>query len=145
MLERKMDTAEAGLENQAHTEYAQEHEIGGMFDVAHGAGLAAIWGSWARYVYMDCLPRFEKFALQVMQVEAGTNAEETALKGIEALEAFFRRIDMPTTMKELGVEPTEEQLLELAEKCSIASGGKKGSAKVLEEKDMLEIYRNSVG
>ena len=25
-----------------------EHEIGGMFDVAHGAGLAAIWGSWAR-------------------------------------------------------------------------------------------------
>jgi len=125
--------------------HALEHEIGGMFDVAHGAGLAAIWGSWARYVYMDCLPRFEKFALQVMQVEAGANAEETALKGIEALEAFFRRIDMPTTMKELGVEPTEEQLLELAEKCSIASGGKKGSAKVLEEKDMLEIYRNSVG
>ena len=27
-----------------------EHEMGGMFDVAHGAGLAAIWGSWARYV-----------------------------------------------------------------------------------------------
>lgn len=27
-----------------------EHEIGGLFDVAHGAGLAAIWGSWARYV-----------------------------------------------------------------------------------------------
>ena len=23
-----------------------EHELGGMFDVAHGAGLAAIWGSW---------------------------------------------------------------------------------------------------
>ena len=27
-----------------------EHELGGMFDIAHGAGLAAIWGSWARYV-----------------------------------------------------------------------------------------------
>ena len=25
-----------------------EHELGGMFDIAHGAGLAAIWGSWAR-------------------------------------------------------------------------------------------------
>ena len=23
-----------------------EHELGGMFDVAHGAGLAAVWGSW---------------------------------------------------------------------------------------------------
>ena len=27
-----------------------EHEMGGMFDIAHGAGLAAVWGSWARYV-----------------------------------------------------------------------------------------------
>ena len=34
--------------------HALEHEIGGLFDVAHGAGLAAIWGSWARYVYKDC-------------------------------------------------------------------------------------------
>ena len=41
-----------------------EHEIGGMFDVAHGAGLAALWGSWARYVYKDCLPRFHRFAVK---------------------------------------------------------------------------------
>ena len=34
--------------------HALEHEIGGLFDVAHGAGLAAIWGSWARYVYQNC-------------------------------------------------------------------------------------------
>ena len=33
-----------------------EHEMGGMFDVTHGAGLAALWPSWARYVYKDCLP-----------------------------------------------------------------------------------------
>ena len=33
-----------------------EHELGGLYDVAHGAGLAAIWGSWARYVYA-CQPR----------------------------------------------------------------------------------------
>ena len=45
-----------------------EHEIGGMFDVAHGAGLAAIWGSWARYVCKNRLDRFEKFALNVMGV-----------------------------------------------------------------------------
>ena len=46
-----------------------EHEIGGMFDVAHGAGLSAIWGSWARYVYKDCTNRFVRFALNVMNVE----------------------------------------------------------------------------
>lgn len=125
--------------------HALEHEIGGMFDVAHGAGLAAVWGSWARYVYQDCLPRFEKFALNVMGVEAGENAEETALRGIEAMEAFYRRIGMPTTIRELGIDPTDEQLVEMARKCSVACGGKKGSAKTLEEADMLAIYRNSLG
>ena len=39
-----------------------EHELGGMFDVAHGAGLAAVWGSWARYVHAESIDRFVKFA-----------------------------------------------------------------------------------
>ena len=45
-----------------------EHELGGMFDVTHGAGLAALWPSWARYVYRDCLPRFVRYAVKVMGV-----------------------------------------------------------------------------
>lgn len=42
-----------------------EHELGGLYDVAHGAGLAAIWGSWARYVYKNCLPRFKRYAIVI--------------------------------------------------------------------------------
>lgn len=117
-----------------------EHELGGLYDVAHGAGLAALWGSWARYVYKDCLHRFYRFAIEVMGVKAEKTQEETALKGIEAVEAFFRKIHMPTSMTELGIEPTGEELEIMAHKCSIASGGKKGSAKVLMQKDMLAIY-----
>ncbi len=47
-----------------------EHELGGMFDVTHGAGLAAIWPSWARYVYKNALPRFVRYARNVMQVKS---------------------------------------------------------------------------
>ena len=118
-----------------------EHEIGGMFDVTHGAGLAAIWPSWARYVYKDCLPRFVKFATDVMGVEPAASDEETALAGIAAMEDFFREIDMPTTMKELGIEPTEEQIKELALGCEAAVGGQIGTAKLLKLADMEEIYR----
>ena len=134
-----------GIVDKDFASHALQHEVGGMFDVAHGAGLAAIWGSWARYVYRDCLSRFVKFALDVMGVEAGNSDEETALKGIEAMEAFYHRIGMPVSLKELGISPSDEQLQELAKKCSISSGGKKGSAKVLREADMLAIYRNSLG
>ena len=117
-----------------------EHELGGMFDVTHGAGLAAIWGTWARYVYRDCLDRFVKFAVNVMEVEPAQTDEETALRGIEAMEAFYRRIGMPTNMRELGVEPTDEQIKIMAHNAIIASGGKRGSAKVLYEEDFIKIY-----
>ena len=121
-----------------------EHEIGGMFDVTHGAGLAAIWGSWARYVYKDCLPRFVKFATDVMGVEPCASDEETAVAGICALEEFFREIDMPTNMRELGIEPTEEQIKELALGCEAAVGGQIGTAKLLKLADMEEIFRMSL-
>ena len=135
------DLTGCGIREKDFAAHALEHELGGMFDVAHGAGLAAVWGSWARYVCKDCLDRFVLFAQRIMQVEPGRDAEETALRGIAAMEAFYRRIGMPTSLHELGIDPTEEQLRELAEKCSIASGGRKGSAKVLQQADMLAIYR----
>ena len=120
-----------------------EHEIGGLFDVAHGAGLAAIWGSWARYVYRDCLSRFRKFAVNVMGVAETGSDEEIALKGIEAMEDFYRQIHMPTNLHELGIEPTEEQMADMAHKCAVGAGGSIGSARKLSEKDMLAIYQAS--
>ena len=121
-----------------------EHELGGLYDVAHGAGLAAIWGSWARYVYKNCLPRFTRFALNVMQVEPAVSDEETALKGIEALEDFFRRIGMPTNLRELGVRASEEDLVLMAHKCAVGVDGAMGSARLLREEDMLAIFKASV-
>lgn len=120
-----------------------EHELGGLYDVAHGAGLAAIWGSWARYVYKDCLHRFKRFALNVMDVADEGTDEEIALRGIEAMEEFYRSINMPTNLRELGVKATEEDLALMARKCAIGVGGEMGSAKVLDEKAMLEIFRAS--
>ena len=120
-----------------------EHELGGLYDVAHGAGLAAIWGSWARYVYKDCLPRFRRFAINVMGIEPAGSDEEIALKGIEALEAFFRRINMPTNLRELGVNATDEDLALMAHKCAVGVNGAKGSAKLLREADMLAIFKAS--
>ena len=117
-----------------------EHEMGGMFDVTHGAGLAAVWGSWARYVYRDCLDRFVRFAVNVMGVAGSGTPEDIALAGIEAMEDFYRSIAMPTCFSELGISPTQEQLVTMARKLHIACGGTKGTAKVLREADFLKIY-----
>lgn len=120
-----------------------EHEIGGLYDVAHGAGLAAVWGSWARYVFKDCLHRFRRFAVNVMGVDPYGTDEEIALRGIVATEEFFRSLNMPTSFAEMGIEPTEDELRDMARKCSAAAGGCQGSAKVLYEADMLAIYQHA--
>ena len=121
-----------------------EHELGGLYDVAHGAGLAAIWGSWARYVYKNCLPRFKRYAINVMGIEPNAGSdEEIALKGIEAMEDFYREIKMPTNLRELGVNATDDDLMLMAHKCAVGVNGGKGSARFLKEEDMLEIYKMS--
>ena len=112
--------------------------------MAHGAGLTAVWGSWARYVYRDCLPRFKRFAVNVMGIAPEGTDEEIALKGIEATEDFFRRIRMPVNLRELGVSASDEDLKLMAHKCAVGVDGAKGSAKLLREEDMLAIFRASV-
>lgn len=120
-----------------------EHELGGMFDVAHGAGLAAVRSSWARYV-LDARPeRFARFAVKVMGVEPGADDIETALKGISAMEDFYHMVEMPVRISEMGINLTEEQIRELAEKCSHFGKRTIGCVKKLDQEDMYQIYKNA--
>ena len=118
-----------------------EHELGGMFDVAHGAGLAAMWGSWARYVYREDPARFARFARNVMGLCDVGSQEQTALAGIEAFEGFLRDIRMPVNLPQLGLEVTDAQIDELAYKCTFMGKRTIGSFKVLGEEDIKAIYR----
>lgn len=117
-----------------------EHELGGLYDVTHGAGLAAIWGSWARYVYDVNPERFAQFATNVFDIPCGLDFEKTALTGIEAMEDFFRSIKMPVSLHELGLDLDDQQIHELAFKCSYEDTRTIGVFKQLNMKDMEKIY-----
>ena len=117
-----------------------EHELGGLYDVTHGAGLAALWGSWARYVYDANPERFAQFATNIFDIPCFADYENTALAGIEAMEDFFRSIHMPTSLHELGLDLTDEQIHELAFKCSFEDTRTIGVFKQLNMKDMEKIY-----
>ena len=124
-----------------------EHELSGMFDVTHGAGLAAIWPSWARYVMHENLSRFVRFAVNVMDVPNDfTDPEGTALKGIEAMECFYHAIGMPINIKELiGKDISDEEIAEMTRKCSRDYTSTCGALKVLQAADMEAIYKMARG
>ena len=123
--------------------HALEHELSAAYDVAHGAGLAAIWPHWARYVMDACLDRFVLFAMNVMGIDPDDyeTLEDAALAGIEAVEDFYREIEMPTNLHELGLELTDDDLAAMAHQCATLKGGTFGAAKKLTEEDALAIYR----
>ena len=120
-----------------------EHELSAMFDVTHGAGLAVVWPSWARYVYKENMSRFVRFAVNVMGVENDfTDPEGTALKGIEAMKRFYRAIGMPTTIRELiGRDITDKEIKEMASKCTRGGAITQGRFKKLTTADIEAIYQ----
>ena len=93
-----------------------EHELSGVYDVAHGAGLAVLFPAWMRLVCAKDIRRFAQFAVRVWGVEEDfDNPERTALEGIRRLVGFYQRIGLPTSLKELGV--TDDRSQEMAAKC----------------------------
>jgi len=113
-----------------------EHELGGMYDVAHGAGLTAIMPSWMRYVYKARLNMFIKFAMRVWGVEYNFDEpDRTAVEGINRLEKFFRDVGMPVTLRELGI--TDNRFEELASKC--VENGPVGWFRPVDKHDIIKI------
>ena len=136
------DLTECGTEKDFAT-HRLEHELSALFGVTHGAGLAALWGSWARYVMPKRVNRFAQFAVNVMGVQNDfAHPEETALKGIEAMERFYRQIGMPTNIPELIGRPvTDEEIELMVDKASRGRTITLGAMQVLSADDMAAVYR----
>jgi len=117
-----------------------EHELGGMFDVAHGAGISAVWGSWARYICKEKPERFVKFGRDLFGIQSAD-----PLECINKMEDFFVAIDMPKTVAGLGVSLNEETIKELAYKCNYFGTRKIGGYRPLSDSDIENILRMAKG
>jgi hypothetical protein len=135
------DLTECGTEKDFAT-HRLEHELSALFGVTHGAGLAAIWPSWARYVKDKHLSRFVQFAVNVMGVENDfAHPDEIAEKGIRAIEDFYRKIGMPTNIHELlAREITADEIEEMVNKCSRGGTITLGAMEVIDTQAMRTIY-----
>ena len=135
------DLTECGTEKDFAT-HRLEHELSALFGVTHGAGLAAIWPSWARYVKDKHLSRFVQFAVNVMGIPNDfSHPDETAERGICAIEEFYRQIGMPTNIHELlGREITDQEIDTMVDKCSRGGTITLGAMEVLDAQAMRDIY-----
>jgi alcohol dehydrogenase YqhD (iron-dependent ADH family) len=116
-----------------------EHEISAMNDIAHGAGLSIVFPAWMKYLYKENINRFVQFATRVFNIDPDFDRpEQTALKGIKALESFYKELKLPTRLSEVGFDET--LIPEMAEKASLKDSKTLGNFKKLKQKDIEAIY-----
>ena len=116
--------------------HAIELEISGIYDLAHGAGLAVVFPAWMKYVYKQDVERFAQFAVRVWNQEPDFyNIEKTALRGINRLENFYKEIGLPVTLEEANIP--YDRLEEMAKKCT--ESGSVGNFVKLDKDDVLKI------
>lgn len=119
-----------------------EHELSAIYDVAHGAGLSVVTPAWMKYVYKENMPMFEQFAVNVMGVEKECKSQEEIInEGIEKLKSFYKKLELPTSLKELNIDESNLELM--AKKSTNFKDGKEvliGGLKKLNWEDVLAIY-----
>ncbi len=116
-----------------------EHELSGLYDCAHGAGLAVIMPAWMEFVCSHNVMRFAQMAVRIWGCEMNFECpEETAKQGIRAFRRFLSSIGMPINFAELGAK--EEDIPVLVEKFGLGDG-RTGGFVSLSSEDVAEIYR----
>ena len=99
-----------------------------------------IFPAWLAYTYRKDLKKAAQFAERVLDVEPGASQEETALKGVAAIRAFFREVGLPASLKEVGVRPEDHE--EYARRAFATAGmDRLGGVSKLDFNDVLAVYR----
>ena len=117
-----------------------EHELSGMFDIAHGAGLAIVFPAWASYVMSTDWSRFADLGRNVFGIECSDN-EEAAKLTVEAFKDFFKSLNMPLSLADIGISIDDKQLNELLDKATFYGKRTLGNFRILERDDMGEFDR----
>ena len=81
-----------------------EHALSGLYPfVAHGAGLAVLFPMWARFYIPYDVDKFDRFARNVFDLH-NEDKLTNAKMGIDKLDEFFTKLNMPKNYNDLGIE-----------------------------------------
>jgi len=116
-----------------------EHELSGIYDVAHGAGLAVIFPAWMKHTLPRDPARFAQWAVRVWGAEMDyRNVEATAHEGIRRLETFFHSLGLGTHLADLKIGTN--RLDEMAEKATAGDTRTLGNFVKLDRAAVRRVY-----
>ena len=117
--------------------HPMEHELSAFYDITHGEGLAILTPHWMDFALSEATAA--KFAAYGRAVFGITETEDwkAAKAAIAETRAFFRTMQLPETLREVGI-CEEAHFEEMAEK---AAAGCVGCYVPLTKEDIIGIFR----
>ena len=117
--------------------HPMEHELSAFYDITHGEGLAILTPHWMDFALSEATAA--KFAAYGRAVFGITETEDwkAAKAAIAETRAFFRTMQLPETLREVGI-CEETHFKEMAEK---AAAGCVGCYVPLTKEDIIGIFR----
>ena len=121
--------------------HGMEHELSAFYDITHGVGLAILTPNWMEYALNEyTVDKFVEYGVNVWNICSSKDKMEVARLSIEKTREYFLSLDMPQTLREVGID--EEKLEKMAEQAT--ERGTLGSFKPLNKEDVLNIYKMSL-
>lgn len=118
--------------------HPMEHELSAFYDITHGVGLAILTPHWMEYSLNDkTLDKFVEYGINVWGLNPNDDQKKIALSAIEKTKGFFKSLDIPSTLREVGIG--EERLEQMAKQA--VSRGVLGNFRPLDYNDVLNIYK----
>lgn len=119
-----------------------EHALSAYYDITHGEGLAIITPRWMRHILSErTMDRFVKYGINVFGIDPTLPKQEIAGKAIDATYEFFKSINIPMHLREVGID--ESRIDEMAHHIAVNEGLDKAYAP-LTEQDIKEILLESL-
>lgn len=116
-----------------------EHPASGHYDVAHGAGLAAMLRPWAKKIW-PCMPEKLARVTQLLTGDCTADTEDAARRAEVALGALLQQVDLDIRLRDLGVEQEKLETM-AADTCRYMAGAVKSTPAGLSCDDVLELLR----
>ena len=89
------------------TVHQLEHPVSGMYpNIAHGCGLAVLFPAWATYYFPYETEKLAKLGRRVFNLNI-ENSLECAKATIRNIKEYFKALDMPSTLRELGIKEND--------------------------------------
>ncbi len=81
-----------------------EHAISALYDVPHGAGLAALLPAWMTFFMSRRPERIISFSKGVMGIVDDVGVDQIAALGIKAFSDWLKRINAPINLRDIGIK-----------------------------------------